>query len=316
MLKQKTTRTDGTPSKKRKISKENFQLGLMQMPGLLHLFIFSYVPLVFLVIAFKDYKFNLGAFGSEWCGFDNFKFLLQSNTFFSLVKNTLMYNLIFIVVGNVLQLMCGILLYNISNKISIKFFQSSVFVPHFLSWIVVGYITYAFLNTDMGLINNVFRALGMNPISFYSEAKYWPIILTVVNMWKGMGFGMLVYYGTILSVDTFLLEAAAIDGCGYLRRIWHIIIPHVKQTTIVLLILGLGGIFKSDFGLFYYIPRDTGVLYSATDVLDTYITRSILVTGSLGSSTAAGLLQSVVGCVLVITVNKIIKKFDEDSAIF
>ena len=302
--------------KHKRFNKDNLQLGLLQLPGLLHLFIFSYVPLVFLVIAFKDYKFNLGVFGSEWCGFDNFKFLLESNTFFTLVKNTLGYNLVFILLSNILQLISAILLYNISNKLSIKFFQSSIFLPHFLSWIVIGYITYAFLNTDIGIINNILNAMGMKSISFYSEAKYWPIILTAVNMWKGIGFGMLVYYGTILSVDTSLLEAAAIDGCGYLRRIWHIIIPHVKQTTIILIILALGGIFKSDFGLFYYIPRDIGALYSTTDVLDTYITRSILVTGSLGSSTAAGLLQSVVGCILVITVNKIIKKFNEGNSLF
>lgn len=296
--------------------RDQLALFSMQLPGILLTIIFCYLPMIGIIIAFKDYKFNVGVFGSAWNGVKNFEFLFKSNTFFTLVRNTVGYNIVFLILTRVAGIFCAILLYNIGNKYAIKVIQSGIFIPYLLSWIVVSYVSYAYLAYDTGLINKILNTLGINSISFYTEPKYWPFILTFFQMWKSIGFDTLVYYGTILSIDTALLEAASLDGCTYVKRIWYVIIPHLKTTIIMLLILGIGGICRSDFGLFMYIPQDTGALYSVTDTLDTYILRSIRSTGNLGSSAAAGLIQSVVGLILVVGSNMAVKKLDEDSALF
>ena len=298
------------------IKKDQLALFSMQLPGIIYVLIFSYLPMIGLIIAFKDYKFNLGMFGSHWNGLKNFEFLFGSNTFFTLVRNTIGYNLVFMIATRLLGIFCAILLYNITNKYSIKVIQSCIFVPYLLSWIVVSYVSHAFLSNSTGMINRIVEMFGGNSISFYTEPKYWPAILIFFNLWKHVGFDTLVYYGTILSIDTSLLEAASLDGCTYLRRIWHIVLPHLKTTIVMLLILGIGNICKSDFGLFFYLPKDTGALYSVTDTLDTYITRAIRTTGSLGSASAAGLIQSVVGLILVLISNAAVKKLDSSSALF
>lgn len=296
--------------------KDQWTLFSMQLPGIIYTIIFLYLPMVGIIIAFKDYKFNLGMFLSPWNGFKNFEFLLESNRFFTLLRNTIGYNLVFILLSRLLCVACALFLYNITNKYVIKFIQSGIFMPFLLSWIVVSYVSYAFLANDLGLINSVIRFFGGTPISFYNSPKYWPFILTFFYLWKTIGFDTLVYYGTILSIDTELLEAASLDGCTYMQKVRYIILPHLKQVIIMLLILALGGIIRSDFGMFYYLPKDTGALYSITDTLDTYINRSILVTGNMGSAAAAGLIQSIVGMILVIVTNKVVKRLDSDSALF
>lgn len=306
-------------SKQRKSNyniKEQSALFSMQLTGILFIFIFSYLPMIGIIIAFKDYKFNLGMLGSPWNGLKNFEFLFKSNTFFTLVRNTVGYNVAFIVLSRLVCVFCAVLLYNITNKYVIKFIQSGLFIPYLLSWIVVSYASYAFLANDMGLINKLIKHFGGKQISFYNSPKYWPFILTAFHLWKSIGFDTLVYYGTILSIDSELFEASSLDGASYIQRVRYIILPHLKQVIIMLLILSLGGIVKSDFGLFYYLPKDTGALYAVTDTLDTYINRAILVNGSMGSATAAGLIQSIVGMILVILTNKVVKKIDEDSALF
>lgn len=306
--------------KKKTISNYNRkgQLALfsMQLPGIIYALIFLYIPMIGIIIAFKDYKFNLGMFGSPWNGLKNFEFLFKSNTFFTLLRNTIGYNVVFILLSRLLCVACALLLYNIANKYAIKFIQSGIFIPYLLSWIVVSYASYAFLANDLGLINSVIRFFGGENISFYNSPKYWPFILTFFYLWKTIGFDTLVYYGTILSIDTEQLEAADLDGCSYMQKVRYIILPHLKQVIVMLLILALGGIIRSDFGMFYYLPKDTGALYSVTDTLDTYINRAILVNGSMGSASAAGLIQSVVGMILVIVTNKVVKKMDSDSALF
>ncbi len=306
-----------TVKKKRKpFGSDQRQLLGMQIPGLLLIFVFCYLPMIGLVIAFKDYRYNLGMFKSPWIGFQNFKFLFESDTLWVLIRNTIGYNAMFIIGEIIVCLTLAILMYGIKEKLSIKIFQSSLFLPYFLSWVVVSYVSHALLSMDFGLINSIRAMFGMDKISFYSEPKYWPGILLFFDIWKHVGYKTLVYYGSLLSLDTSLMEAAAIDGCTYFKRIRYIIIPHLTSTIIILLILSIGGIFRSDFGMFFYLPKDAGVLYDVTDVLDTYIMRSIRVAGNLGASSAAGLLQSVVGFILVVITNAIVKRNDEDNALF
>lgn len=218
--------------------------------------------------------------------------------------------------SNVITIAFALLLYNISCKTSIKIIQSCMFLPYFLSWIVISYISYALLKYDNGIFNHILSWFHIAPVSYYNEPVFWPPYLIFFSLWKGAGFSSLVYYGSLLSVDTELLEAAAIDGCGYLRRIRYIMLPHLKVTAAMLLILGMGSILKSDYGLYYYLPQNQGQLYDTVDVLDTYIMRSVRVTGNYAGSSAAGFVQSIVGCVLVIAVNTITKKLDEDSSVF
>lgn len=296
--------------------KEETELFTMQLPGIIFVIIFFYLPMIGIIIAFKDYKFNAGIFGSKWNGFKNFEFLFQSNTFFTLVRNTVGYNVVFIVLTKVIGVICAVLLYNIRCKFAIKIIQSGIFIPYLLSWIVVSYVSYAYLAYDTGTVNNILEFFGQERITFYTEPKYWPYILVFFHLWKSIGFDTLVYYGTILAIDTTLFEAASLDGCTYLKRIRYIVLPHLKTTIIMLLILAIGGICRSDFGLFFYIPQDTGALYSVTDTLDTYIMRAIRTSGNLGSASAAGLIQSFVGLFLVLISNHIVKKVDADSALF
>lgn len=296
--------------------RENGELLLLQIPAIVYVFIFSYLPMIGLIIAFKDYKFDLGIFGSKWNGFDNFKYLLGSQTFYTLVRNTIGYNFASIFIGMFVSAVLALMLEAMTSKIAIKIYQSSMFLPVFLSWVVVSYISYALFAVDTGLINNILGHFGHDGISFYSETKYWPFILIFFGVWKGFGQTTLIYYGTLMSVDQEIVEAATIDGCGYIKRIFYILIPHLKQTMIMMFILAIGGIFRSDFGLFFYLPRDTGVLYSVTDVLDTYIMRSLRFSANVGMSSAAGFLQSVVGFITVVTVNTIVKKIDSESAVY
>jgi len=302
--------------KKHKYADGHWQLTGMTIPAILYVFLFCYIPMIGIIVAFKNYKYNLGFFGSPWNGIDNFIYLFKSNTLFNLVRNTLGYNIVFIVLGIVIQVFLALMLFSISNKWSIKLLQSSMFIPNFLSWVVVGYISHAFFKLEGGFINTILTNAGLDKISFYTEPKYWPLILTFFNLWKNMGFGMLMYYGSMLSIDSELYEAGELDGCGYWKKHIHITLPHLTKTIVTLTILNLGGIFRSDYGMFFYIPKDTGVLYQVTDVLDTYILRAVRLSGSVSQASAVGFLQSIVGFVTVISANAIVKKIDEESSLF
>ena len=191
-----------------------------------------------------------------------------------------------------------------------------MFLPYLLSWIVVSYVSFALLKYDGGIFNQILGAFNKNPVAYYNTQSFWPFYLVAFGLWKGVGFNTLVYYGSILSVDTELMEAAAIDGCNYIQRIWYIMVPHLKSTVAMLLILSVGSILHSDYGLFYYLPQGQGQLQNVTDTLDTFVMRSVLVTGNYAGSSAAGFLQSIVGCILVVMVNMIVRKLDEDSSLF
>lgn len=302
--------------KKRRYAAGHWELFSMVLPAIIYVFVFCYIPMYGLVIAFKDYKYSLGIFGSDWVGFKNFEYIFGSNTLYTLVRNTLGYNLVFNVLGVVVPVFLALMLFTISKKWPIKIFQSSMFIPNFLSWIVVSYISYAFLKSEIGFINAFLIKMGWENISFYTEPKYWPLILTLFNVWKGAGYSTLMYYGAMLSISPELYEAAELDGCNYVKKHWYVTLPHIKGTIIILVILSIGSICRSDYGLFYYLPQNSGSLYPVTDVLDTYIMRAVTISGSLGQSSAFGFMQSIVGFILVITTNAVVKRIDPDNSLF
>lgn len=289
----------------------------MVLPGTLWFLFFSYLPMAGTVIAFKEYRFSRDGFwasiiNSKWVGWDNFKFLFSTNDAYLITRNTLLYNIAFIVLGLILSVLMAVVLSEIANKKLAKFYQTGMFLPYFLSWVVVGYFAFSFLSSERGLLNSLF---GSN-ISWYSESKYWPFILIFVYLWKAVGYNSVVYLAAIMGIDKSLYEAAMIDGASKLQQIRSITLPMLKPIIIIMTLLAIGKIFYADFGLFYQVPRDSGTLYSVTNVIDTYVYRGLKTTGEIGMSTAAGLYQSVVGFVLVLTSNYIVRKFDKDSALF
>ncbi len=294
---------------------------LMVLPGTIWLLVFSYLPMFGTVIAFKDFKISPGGFiqsliNSEWVGFKNFEFLFNSGDAFRITRNTVMYNLVFIILGLVFAVTIAILISEISNKKLGKIYQTSMLFPHFLSWVIVSYFVFSFLSADKGMVNSVLGMFGVEPVNWYSEPGYWPFILVFMNAWKGVGYGSIVYLAAIAGIDRTYYEAARIDGATKWQQIKNITIPLLVPLMIVLTIMAIGGIFRSDFGLFYQVPRNSAVLYPVTDVIDTYIYKGLMTMGNIGMSTAAGLYQSVVGFILIMTTNFIVKKIDPEYGLF
>ncbi|MCL6456383.1 MAG: ABC transporter permease subunit [Gorillibacterium sp.] len=293
----------------------------MVLPGTLWFLIFSYFPMFGTVIAFKQYRFNKNGFWasiveSKWVGLDNFKFLFSTNDAYLITRNTILYNIVFILGGLVLSVLMAIVLSEIINKKLAKLYQTGMFLPFFLSWVIVGYFTFTFLSRDKGMLNRIIELFGIDPISWYSEPKYWPIIIVVVSFWKGVGYNSVVYLAAITGFDKSLYEAAMIDGASKRQQIMNITVPLLKPLITILTLLAIGKIFYADFGLFYQVPRNSGTLYSVTNVIDTYVYRGLKTTGEIGMSTAAGLYQSIVGFILVIASNAIVRKYDKDNALF
>ena len=267
-----------------------------------------------LIIAFKNYKYSLGIFGSEWVGFKNFEFFVTSSDFLRLVRNTVGLNAIFIVCGIVSAIVLAIMLYELRSRLATKIFQTTLLTPHFLSWVVVSYMLYGFLHPQYGILNDFMKnILHIQPIDWYGTASVWPVILTIASIWKHVAMDSILYYAALMGIDSSLVEAARVDGAGKFRIYWHIMLPELVSLITILTILKIGNIFRADFGLFYQLPRDIGVLYSTTDVIDTYIFRTMRVIGDMGMSSAVGLLQSIVGFVLVLTTNYISKKVSDTS---
>ena len=294
---------------------------LMVLPGTLWLLVFSYLPMFGTVLAFKDFKISPGGFiqsliNSEWVGLKNFEFLFTSGDAFRITRNTVMYNLVFIILGLVFAVFVAIILSEISNKRLGKIYQTSMLFPHFLSWVIVSYFVFSFLSFDKGMLNSVLGAFGVEPVSWYSEPKHWPFILVFMNVWKGVGYGSIVYLAAIVGIDRTYFEAARIDGASKWQQIKNITIPLLIPLMIVLTIMAIGGIFRSDFGLFYQIPRNSAVLYPVTDVIDTYIYKGLMNMGNIGMSTAAGLYQSIVGFILIMATNFAVKKVDPEYGLF
>lgn len=303
--------------KKRKgLKLSDLQLYSMCLIPVLLIFVFNYIPMFGIVIAFKDYKFGRGIWGSDWVGFKNFEFFLKSDDFLRITKNTLVMNALFITIGLICAVGLAVLLFELKSRAKTKVFQTILITPNFISWVIASYMLYAVLNPQYGMLNVVLTKFGMEKIDFYAKPHAWPIILTICYVWKHVGMKSVYYYAALMGVDTSLFEAAEIDGAKKWDIVKYIMIPCLVPLIVMLTILDIGGIFRADFGLFYQMTRDISMLYETTDVLDTYIFRAMRVVGDMGMSSAAGLMQSVVGFILVMVTNKCSKMIDNDYGLF
>lgn len=297
--------------------RKSIPLYLMMLPGLVYLFCNNYMPMFGIVIAFKKINWRKGILGSDWAGLSNFTYLFKSAETPRMIRNTVGYSVLFLLLGTFLAIAVAILLNEIRSKFSRTIYQSLILLPYLMSMVVVSYLVYAFLANETGLINNsILKVFGKDPVNWYQEAKYWPFILTFVNQWKGIGYGMIVYYASIVGISSEYYEAAMLDGATKWQQIKNITLPLLKPTVIIMLIMSLGGIFHSDFGLFYQVPRNQGMLYSATQTIDTYVYNALMNQGNIAMSSAASVLQSVVGFVLVIVSNAFVRKYEKNSALF
>jgi putative aldouronate transport system permease protein len=306
--------------KRRKLGKtikRFWPLYLMFMPGVVYLFINCYIPMFGIQIAFRSYNARFGLFGSPWCGLNNFKFLFRTKDAYVMIRNTLLYNFVFIALGTILAVAVAIILNEIRNKMAKQVYQTLILVPYLISMVIISYLVFAFLSTSNGFINNsLLKALGVNPVDWYNTPKYWPFILVFVNLWKNLGYNMILYYATICGIDGTLYEAAVVDGATRWQQVRYVTLPGLKSTIIILILMALGGIFRSDFGLFYQVPQNSGPLISVTQTIDTYVYRGLMQTNNIGMSSAAGVFQSIVGFVVVITANGIVRKIDKESSLF
>ena len=300
-----------------KTVKHYWPLYLMFVPGFVYLFINCYIPMFGIQIAFRRYNARDGIYGSPFCGLDNFKFLFQTNDAWIMTRNTLLYNLVFIILGNVLAIAIAIMLNEITGKKKKQVYQTIILIPYLISMIIVSYLAFAFLSSSNGFFNNsILKGLGLPAVDWYNTPKYWPFILVFINLWKSLGYSMILYYATICGIDYALYEAAEIDGANRWQKITHVTLPSLKSTIIILVLMSLSGIFRSDFGLFYQVTQNSGPLIKVTQTIDTYVYRGLMQTNNIGMSSAAGVYQSVVGFILVMAANGIVRKVDKDSALF
>ncbi len=315
-LKTHNVRTPLIIGKSRRFFQKNTALLLMAAPGILLLFAFAYLPLAGVIIAFKDFRANQGIWGSVWVGLDNFRFLFSTSDAWRITFNTLLLNSTFIITTVSGSIVVALLLNEVQHTLRARFYQSALFFPYFLSWVVVGYIGFAFLSTDGGFINTILVGLGGKPIAWYSQPNAWIIIITVVNLWKNVGFWSIVYLAGILSISPEFFEAARIDGASKWQQTLYITLPLLMPLIVINVLLSIGRIFYADFGLFFNVTRDSSLLYSTMDVIDTYVYRALRTLGDVGMASAAGFYQSVVGFVLVLLSNFIVRRYDPDKALF
>lgn len=304
-------------TKRRRTFVKYLPLTLLMLPGLAYLLINNYLPLFGMFIAFKNINYSHGIFGSDWVGFSNFEYLFKTSDAFIITRNTILYNAAFIIIGTVLAIAFAILLNEVRKKILSRFYQSVIVLPHLISFVVVGYLTYAAFSMETGFMNKtILPILGIDEISWYTEPKFWPYILTLVHLWKSVGFSCIIYLASIISIDTEYYEAATLDGASKWQQIRAITIPLITPVIVMLTLLGIGRIFYSDFGLFYQVPMNAGALADTTNVIDTYVYRGLMVLGDIGMASAAGVYQSIVGFVLVLGANYIVRKINRENALF
>lgn len=302
-------------SKKRKF--KNLPLFMIALPGIVYLLINNYIPMFGIFLAFKNYSLRKGVFGSDWCGLQNFQFLFKTKDAWIMTRNTILYNVAFIIIGTIVAIAIAVMMCELGKKTRVKFFQAALLLPNLLSWVVIGFIAYAFLNADTGFINKTILAgLGLDPVSWYSYTGTWPAIIIIVNLWKNMGYQSIVYMASISGIDKSIYEAAAIDGATKMQQIFRITLPMLKPTVITLTLMSIGRIFYSDFGLFYQVPQNSGALFNVTQTIDTYVYRGLMELNDVGMSAAAGLYQSLVGFALVLIANGIVRKVDSENALF
>ena len=295
--------------------KKNRALLLMLLPALLLVIVFNYIPMGGIIIAFKQYNYHDGILGSPWCGFENFRYMILSKKLWPLTRNTLLYNVAFIFFGVIFEVGFAIILNEMTRKHLKKVTQSMMFLPHFISWVVVATIMLNIFG-DHGVLNNILTSMGMEKFNIYSQAKQWPIVMIIVKLWKSTGYGSVVYLAAIVGISPEIYEAAKIDGANIWQRIFRITIPCLKPTIIIMVLLAVGGIFRGDFGMFYQLVRDNQILLQTSDVLDTFVYRSMMSTSNMGMSAAAGLYQSVLCFFTINLVNFIVKKVDPDYSLY
>lgn len=297
--------------------KKYLPLYLMFLPGAIYFFINNYIPMAGIIVAFKNYNARQGIWASPWAGFKNFQFLFATPDAWVITRNTILYNVAFIFINTFLGILFAIFICDCVNKKLKKTYQSAILFPYLMSAVILSYIVFAFLSQSTGIVNNsLLPALGKDPIDWYSQAKYWPVILIIANTWKGVGYGCLIYISTINGIDPSLYEAAELDGATKWKKIKFITLPFLKPTVITLTLMSVGRIFYSDFGLFYQVPRNSGLLYSTTNVIDTYVYRGLMQSGNVGMSAAAGFYQSVVGFAIVLIANGLVRIFSKENALF
>ncbi len=313
----------GEAKNKRKNRKKTLMLLTMVAPVSIWLILLRYIPMAGIVLAFKQYKVYTKApslinniVHSNWVGLGNFKFLFASSDTLLILRNTIGYNLLWIALGVVISVSLAIMLNEVRSKFAAKTYQTLMFFPYFISWVVVSYFVMALLDPTSGLIVKAQLAGGGEATNWYHDYKPWPVILTLSNLWKNMGYQTILYLAAITGIDKTQYEAAAIDGAGKWQQIWHVTIPNLRSMVIILLIMDLGKIFNSDFGLFYSVPQNSGSIFRTTQVLDTYVYRALMNSQKIGMSTAASLFQNTVGFILIMIANTAIRKIDPDSALF
>ena len=302
--------------RRKKSLRKYLPLYIMALPGFLYLLINNYLPMFGIVIAFKRLNFRLGILGSPWAGLDNFEYLFTTPDAFRITRNTLCYNFVFIVINLILSVSIAIILSEIRSRRKVKVYQTVILLPYMISMVVVSYLVYGFLSGENGYFNAVLKFFGQEPISWYTEPKYWPFIIVFVNAWKGVGYSSIIYYATIMGIDNELYEAAAIDGAKKMAQVRYITIPLLKTTAVTLTLLAIGRIFYSDFGLFYQVTQNSAPLIDVTNTIDTYVFRGLMTLGDISMSSAAGVYQSLVGFVMVMAANWVTRKIDSESALF
>lgn len=304
-------------------TRDDTELSILALPTTVWYILFCYLPMFGIILAFKDYKiidggnFLSNLIKSEWVGFDNFKYFFNLRDFKQILRNTVAYNLIFIVLDIVLPVGLALMINNIYSKRKSKTYQTLMFMPHFMSWVVVSYFVYAFLVTDKGLLNSLLGMFGIEKINWYFDKKYWPYILVFMHVWKGIGYSMVVYLASITGIDTSLYEAAVLDGASKWQQAKYVTLPSLKPIIIMMFILAVGRIFSSDFGLFYQVTQ--GAKQPITPVVATFDVKTYLMlnsaTTSIGKTSAASVFQSVIGCVMILTANAVVRKVDKSSAL-
>lgn len=295
---------------------KNKVLFLMLSPTILYFIVFHYIPMPGSYIAFVDYNVNKGIFGSRFVGLKNFQFLIQNGDLWNITKNTLLYNLVFLILGNITQIAFAVMLSEIGNKSFKRISQSVILLPHFISMVIVGVFAYNFFNYDYGFVNTILTSLGFERYEFYSDPGIWKYIIVFFKIWSGTGYGMIVYLSAITGINTEIYESAYIDGANRWKRICYITLPMLKPTFVLLLLFGMGGMLRGSFDLFYNLIGNNSVLYPQTDIIDTYVFRSLVGQFNFQMGAAVGFYQSIFGLILVLTVNKIVRKIEPDYALF
>jgi putative aldouronate transport system permease protein len=299
--------------------KDNRQLFMLAIPGLLVLAFFSYLPMFGIILPWKNYRAIDGIFGSEWVGWKNFTFFFKGDGFLikRLLRNTLGLNFLYLMANTIITIILGMMLFELKNRAFIRVYQTILFLPFIISWVGASFFVEANLSPANGIINSALKAMGKEQIQWYAEASLWPWILMVCYLWKSIGHGIIIYYGNLMGVDPAQFEAAKLDGANRLQVMWHINWPHLRPIVISFFILSMGSIFSADFGMFYYLPKNTTTLYETTDVIDTYMIRALRSGGnSVGMSAAVGLMQSMAGLAVLLITNKLAGIIDENGQVF